>query len=425
MLHKTYKLFNQSTRQALFERVKGYVVKSYNKGNEIAAIGAKYNIKKFYRFDLGENVLGFSPMIYQFLLRFQHALREDVQLNNYPEVVHARLRRRIAERHSIDPNRVVISTGLDAILDLITRVFFDPKDYYLTLSPSFYLFEEYSERMGAIPIFIKLDEKDNFKLTRKKVDEIKEAIINFKPKIVWIANPNNPTGQVAKVKYLKEIIELASEHNSFVVVDEAYIEFLKHYESVSMIKMARYYQNLMVLRTFSKTYGLAGIRVGYLISYSNDIVDAMLMLRTHFPVTQLALNMASLVIKDNNFLDMSRKQTRLLTKELFNKLSKLENFKYIPTYTNIFLLKHLYLSDRELEERLIKKGIVSSQINSIKHQPNKFIRLTVRFKEDNDYLIKICETINSEKLPINNSFQLANYTPQTSNLHIPSKKSAF
>lgn len=425
MLQKTYKLFNQSTRQALFERVKGYVVKSYNKGNEIAALGAKYNIKKFYRFDLGENILGFSPMIYQFLLRFQHALREDVQINNYPEVVHARLRRRIAERHKIDANRVVISTGLDAILDLISRVFFDPKDYYVTLSPSFYLFEEYSERMGAIPIFVKLEEKDNFKLTRRKVDEIKEAIVKFKPKIVWIANPNNPTGQVAKVKYLKEIIELADEHNSFVVIDEAYIEFLRHFESISMIKLARYHQNLMVLRTFSKTYGLAGIRVGYLISYSSDIVDAMLMLRTHFPVTQLALNMASLVLKDTDFLEISRKQTKQLTKELFNKLGKLENFKFIPTYTNIFLLKHLYLSDKELAEKLIQKGIVSSQVNNIKHEPNKYVRLTIRFKEDNEYLLKVCESINSEKSPIDNSFELAGYTTDTSNLHITPKKSAF
>lgn len=425
MLQKTYKLFNQSTRQALFERVKGYVVKSYNKGNEIAAYGAKYNIKKFYRFDLGENVLGFSPMIYQFLLRFQHALREDVQLNNYPEVVHARLRRRIAEKHNIDPNRVVISTGLDAILDLISRVFFDPKDYYITLSPSFYLFEDYSERMGAIPIFIKLEEKDNFRLTRKKVDEIKESIAKFKPKIVWIANPNNPTGQVAKVKYLKEIIETADEHNSFVVIDEAYIEFLTSFEKVSMIGLARYHHNMMVLRTFSKTYGLAGIRVGYLISYSNDIVDAMLMLRTHFPVTQLALNMASMVLKDNDFLDNSRKQTKALTKSLFAQLSKLENFKFIPTYTNIFLLKHLYLSDKQLEELFIRHGIISSQVNFAKHEPNKYVRITVRFKEDNDYLVKVCETINSENSPNNNSHELASYNAETSNLHIPAKKSAF
>ncbi len=399
MLQKTYKFFNQSTRQALFERVKGYVTKSYSKGEEIDQIVEEHDLKRIYRFDLGENVIGFSPLVYQFLRRLRNIQEEDMQLNNYPEVIHGRIRKRIAEKHEINPDWVVISTGLDAILDLISRVFFDPKDYYISLVPSFYLFEDYSERMGAIPIFVELHKEDNFDLTNEKINELKEQIVKFKPKIVWIANPNNPTGRVINEDTLEEIVCLAKEQNSFVVVDEAYIEYLEKIGKRSMIKFTRKYDNLMVLRTFSKAYGLAGMRIGYLISSSKDIVEAMLMLRTHFPVTQLALNMASLALGDREFLKYTQRTTRRLATDLFSKLDLLESFKYIPTYTNIFLLRNEYISDRELDYKFKKNGIITSYVNFPARNGNQFLRITLRGEKDNDFFFKVCRKIDDEYPP--------------------------
>lgn len=396
MLQKTYKFFNQSTRQALFERVRGYVTKSYSKGEEIYQVIKEHKLSKIYRFDLGENVIGFSPLVYQFLHRLRNIQEEDMQLNNYPEVIHGRIRKRIADNHGIDPDWVVISTGLDAILDLITRVFFDPKDYYLGLVPSFYLFEDYSERMGAIPIFIDLSEQDDFALTQAKVDELKEQIIKFKPKIVWIANPNNPTGSVIDKKILENIVKLAGEHSSFVVIDEAYIEYLQNFEKNSMIKLTKKYENMMVLRTFSKAYGLAGMRIGYMISSSKDILEAMLMLRTHFPVTQLALNMASLALSDKEFLDYTQRTTKRVIGELFTKLGELDSFKVIPTNTNIFLLKNKILSFRELDQEFKKNGIIASYVNCPKKSENQYLRITVRNEKDNDYFFKVCRKIDAK-----------------------------
>lgn len=396
MLKKLYKFFNQSTRQAYFERVSGYVTKSYTKGEEINYIQKQYGVDELYRFDLGENVIGYSQIVYKFLLRLKVFSLEESQLSNYPEVIHERIRKRIAEQHNIEPNWLVISTGLDAILDLISRVFFDPKDYYLSLVPSFYLFEEYSERMGAIPLFIRLNENDNFSLTPQKVRELKSQIVKFKPKIVWIANPNNPTGSIIAEDTIEEIVQLAAEYNSFVVVDEAYIEYLKHIGRRSAVHLASKYNNLMILRTFSKAYGLAGMRIGYMISSSKDIIDAMLMLRTHFPVTQLALNMASLALNDRKFLKFTRKKTREFSQELFKKLDSLRSFKYIPTATNIFLLKNENLSDEGLDEKFKHYGILTSFVNFPKHEENKYLRVTVRSREDNEYLFNVCKIIDEE-----------------------------
>ena len=396
MIRKTYKFFNQTTRQAVFERVRGYVVKSYTKGDEIATLIKKYNLREYYRFDLGENVLGFSPRVYRLIQRFKDIPKDDLQLNNYPEVIHQRLRRRIASKHNIDQNSIVISTGLDAILDLITRVFFDPKDYYITLVPSFYLFEDYSERLGALPVFLELDENDKFAFTEAKVEELKDQIIRFKPKIVWIANPNNPTGSVIDIDVIEDIVKLAVEYNTFVVVDEAYIEFLENIKNVSAIQFADKYTNLIVLRTFSKAYGLAGNRIGYLISSSQDIVDAMLMLRTHFPVTQLALNMASIALHDEKFLIDTRIKTKVLSEKLFKDLEKLESFKYIPTNTNIFLLKNIHLKDTELDNELKNRGILTSYVNFPNRNDNQYLRITVRCEKDNMFFYKVCKEINEE-----------------------------
>jgi len=396
VIQKTYKFFNQSTRQAIFERVAGYVAKSYTKGDEIAAMIRKHKLTQYYRFDLGENVIGFSPKVYQFLLRLRNLPQHETQLNNYPEVLHERLRKRIAGRHHIDPNWVVISTGLEAILDLITRVFFEPKDYYISLIPSFFLFEEYSERMGATPVFVELSEEDNFAFTREKVSELKEQIIKFKPKIVWIANPNNPTGSVIDTVIIEDIIKLAADHNSFVVIDEAFVEFLDNIGSKSVIQFAGKYSNLIILRTFSKAYGLAAMRIGYLTSSSEDIINAIMMLRTNFPVTQLGLNMAGIALYDKQFLIETREKTISYAKKLLSNLNKLETFKYVPTSTNVFLLKNIYLTDKELDNEFKKKGIITSYISFPLKDVNSFLRITVRCEKDNDYFYKVCEEINEK-----------------------------
>jgi histidinol-phosphate aminotransferase len=396
MLQKTYKFFNQSTRLAFFERVKGYVSKSYNNSDEIDSIALQYNLEKIYRFDLGENVIGCSPIVHQFMQRLQNSTPKDIPLNNYPEIIHRRIRKRIAEYHHVDANSVVISTGLDAIIDLISRVFFDPKDYYLSLVPSFYLFEEYSERMGAIPIFLELNEEDNFLLTAEKLDELKELVEKFKPKIIWIANPNNPTGQVIHENALEEIIKVAERNNSFVVIDEAYIEFLPDFKQKSTMQFVNKYSNLMVLRTFSKAFGLAGMRIGYLISSSSDIINAMLMLRSHFPVTQLALTMASIALNDECFLEDSRKYTKAFSKELFTSLKQLKSFRCIPSETNIFIVKNIYLSEKELDQEFRKRGIISSYVNFPAQNERQYLRITIRDKNDNRYFYNVCQQIDSE-----------------------------
>ncbi len=393
MLVKTIKSFNQVTRHALLEKVEGYVSKNKSLEEEIVRLKKKLNLQKIYRFDLGENVDGFSPLINEFL---ENLYKNEIlfsKLNEYPDIAHLSLRKRLAAIFNVPRQNIVISAGLDSILDLITRVFFEYKDIFLMPAPDFFLFESYSERMGATPIFLQLDEEDNFTWTEKTIEKFKDLIIKFRPKIIWLSNPNNPTGQIIPEDLLLEIIELAYSYNVYVAVDEAYHEFIGVAKD-SAAKFTQRFNNLMVLRTFSKALGLAGIRLGYLICSNSEVIDALLLHRHHFPITQLSLNIARIATKDATFLSNTQKNTKNRRDILFKNLDTLQTFKYVPSYTNIFMLKNKLLPSYELEKRFKQYGIITSYLNITGVAQNNYLRITVRNEEDNMYLFNACKKIN-------------------------------
>lgn len=395
MLIKTHKFFNQLTRQALLDSVSGYVDKSKSVSSEINRLRGKFGIDKVLRFDLGENADGFSSKI-------AHQLKEDgvadqliSTLNEYPNVSHIELRQQLADHYHVLRENIVLSTGLDSIIDLITRVFIDSNDVFLMPIPDFYLFENYSERMGGMPIFLPLKEENNFAWNQDTLDEFCDLIARFRPKLVWLSNPSNPSGQTIPTQTLKKIIEIAYNNNVFVVVDEAYGEFMEKPED-SAIQFTHCFKNLMVLRTFSKGYGLAGIRLGYLISASNDIVNALLLHRNHFPATQLALKIASIALKDQDFITKTCTLTANRRQKLFSKLSTLDSFKFIPSSTNIFMLKNKYLSDDKLHLLLKQKGIYTSLLKISGIEKKGYLRITIRNDYENDLFYFICKEIEDE-----------------------------
>lgn len=397
MIIKTYKYFNLLTRQTMFDLVEGYVDKSKSLELEINKLKRIHGIKYIRRFDLGENIYGFSPNVKDYLegLYKNHTLYEE--LSGYPDVTHSELRKDLSDLYNTSKENIVLSTGLDSIIDLIARVFFEYQDNYLMPIPDFFLFENYSEKMGANPVFLPLDESNHFEWNIDTVADYQNSIIRFKPKVIWISNPCNPTGQELEDDVLQELIELASFNNAFIVIDEAFAEYTDGYEK-SAIRYIQKYQNLMVLRTFSKAYGLAGIRLGYLITSSRDIVKALLLHRHHFPVSQLGINIARIALIDQQFIEDTRKSIKKNKKPLFQELSKLRTFHFIPSTTNIYMLKNKYINDIDVDRKFKQKGIISSHVNISESRKKNYLRLTIKNPEDNKYLINTCQEIDNELL---------------------------
>lgn len=395
MIVKTVKTFNQVTRNALSEKINGYVSKTKSLEAEIVRIKKRNNLTKIYRFDLGENIDGFSPKVNSFLENLHKNEVLFSKLHQYPDITHLSLRERLGATFNVPRQNIVISAGLDSIIDLITRVFFEYKDTFIMPVPDFFLFESYAERMGAIPIFLHLDEEKHFAWTEKTFSQFNDLFMKFRPKLVMLSNPCNPTGQIIPEDRLIQMIELASSYNAFIVIDEAYHEFVGN-PSDSIAKYSNQYPNLIVLRSFSKALGLAGIRLGYMICSDQEVIEAMLLHRHHFPITQLSLNIARIALKDKNYLYKTQQSTNERRDLLFNNLKSLKSFKHIPSATNIFMLKNKFLPATELDKRFKRRGIIASPINMPRDMQNNYLRLTVRTDEDNLFLFDVCNEIDNE-----------------------------
>jgi len=398
---KTHKFFNAATRQAMFEKVLGYVDKSLDVEAELGRIRQEHRVQRIYRFDLGENAEGYSPRILQYL----DALRGngDIQarlgqwLNAYPDRSHAALKQALGRRYGIPPDWVMIGAGLDAILDMITRVFLDNGDAYLMPVPSFYLFENYAERMGAVPYFLPLREEDEFRWTAQTTQRFKELVDKFRPKLIWLATPNNPTGQFIHASVLEDLIDYASGYNAFVVVDEAYGEYTDPTGGVhSAAQFLERYRNLMVLRTFSKKYGLASLRIGYLMTSSTEIMEGLQIHRHHFPVTQFSADLALIALEDEDFLVESRNRLKGTRADVFERLGRLRNLALIPSKANIFMLRHRHLDGAAFSRALQRRGIVASPLAISGVRDRGFLRFTLRSPADNAWLCDACEAIDRD-----------------------------
>jgi histidinol-phosphate aminotransferase len=399
MFGKAYKFFNQPTRQAMLEKVGGYVEKDQSIQEHVRQVQAQHQPERILRFDLGIGFDGYSPRIQDFLLATLQDGRMERMLNEYPETTHAALRELLAQYFGISAQQVVLSAGLDSILDLITRVFFDPLDKYLMPIPAFYLFELYSERMGAVPIFLQLREENQFRWTHNTTAEFKELISRFHPKIAWLSNPSNPTGQVLPLRTIRELVDFAASYNTFVVVDEAYGEYTDDLpEGSSAAGLLNDFENLMVLRTFSKGRGLAGIRLGYLMTSSAFIRDAIQQHRHAFPVSQLSYEVAKLSLEDEAFLHEVRLRTRSRVQSFFRRLETLGCFGHMPTLTSVFMLQNRHLSAGDLYHQFLKHGIFTSKLNISGLKANRFLRVTARSEEDNAYFVEVCRRICNEHL---------------------------
>jgi len=277
--------------------------------------------------------------------------------------------------------------GSDQIIDIITKTFLDKGDKALVLSPSFAMYKISTKVNHGEVEEIALDE--NFEIDKdaiiEKVNALGKTDIlgkadavskagTAKIKILFLCTPNNPTGNSISLEDTKEII---GKSNCIVVVDEAYAEFSKE----SIIPYLNNYNNLIVLRTFSKAYGLAGLRIGYAIS-SEEIINAMAIVKPPFNLSNFAEIAATEVLKDSEEykrrIDIIVKNRDNLKKEL----SKLDFLRVYDSDSNFLYIE----SQREIAAPLEKKGILIRKFES--SSPVEKVRVSVGDEETNKFLVE-------------------------------------
>ena len=325
-------------------------------------------IKRITKLSANESALGISPMAKKILSN------KKFDFSRYPDSQSKRLRSQISIKFKCDKNKIICGAGSDEVIQMLCQLFLNPKDEVILPQYSFLMYRIYAKIVGAKVIFAK---ENNFKVS------IPEIIKNVskKTKIVFLANPNNPTGT-----YLtsSELLELRKKlrKNILLVVDDAYAEYMKNNDYKSGLKLFKNKQNVFILRTFSKIYGLSSLRVGWGYG-SKKIIKALNVIKPPFNVNEVAQKAAIESLKDTKFITRSVKHNIIYAKKLKNFLNQYginsnnisANFLLLNFEKCKFKAKYFY-------EKLKMKGIILRSTENGYNIKN-MLRLTIGSKTDN------------------------------------------
>lgn len=348
----------------------------YPPGKPIEELERELGISGSIKLASNENPLGPSP------LAVQAIINNVSKINRYPDGSAYYLKSRLSEMYDIPVNRIIIGNGSNELLELIIRCFLSPGDEVIQGFPTFLFYEKVvtgaGGRLTSIPL-------KGFKLD---LDAILKTV-SADTKIIFINNPNNPTGSVLSMKEMTDFLNSLPQ-DVITVLDEAYIEFVTDEDAANGLRILNNYSRLILLRTFSKIYGLAGLRIGYGFS-SIEIVEYMNRVRQPFNVNLLAQAAATASLDDKNFVLETLKVVREGLSYLFKELDSL-GMEYQPTQTNFFLIKSP-LGGKKTYELMLKEGVIIRNMESFGLKD--YIRINVGLPEENERFIKSLKKILS------------------------------
>ena len=301
----------------------------------------------------------------------------------YPDTNGTTLRQVIASKFDIDKNRIILGSGSDQIFELVCNAFIKKNDEVIIPKYSFIIYRIYSKTSGAKIIYSK---EKNFTIS---VEDIISKVTR-RTKIIFLANPNNPTGTYINKK---KLIYLRKKLRSdiLLVIDDAYYEYVKQKDYLSGLELFSRKKNVLVTRTFSKVYGLAGLRVGWGYA-SKEIINTLNKIKPPFNVSRPALSAASAAIRDNSWLKKEVNHIRKWNKILFKEFKNMK-IATNESKTNFLLLNfdRVNISSKAVFQKLANAGILVRAMNvyGIKNS----LRITIGKSKENKKLITILRKI--------------------------------
>ncbi len=340
-------------------------ISPYIPGKPIEEVEREYGIKDIIKLASNENPLGPSKLA---LMGIKKKLKD---LNLYPESSVYYLRFALAKHLNVKENMLMFGNGSNELEQLIAETFVEPGDEVMFSSLSFVVYPIVTDIAGGVPIQVP---HKNF---RHDIERFIEKL-SEKTKLVFLCNPNNPTGTIITKEEFEKFMQSVSER-TIVVLDEAYFEYVQDKNYPDGLAYLSKYKNLIVLRTFSKIYGLAGLRIGYGIA-DPEIVSFIERVRPPFNVNSLAQIAALYALKDNAHIKKTIKINNTGKKFLEKEFEKLK-IEYVQSHANFIFVKFKYSSKFVFEE-LLKKGII------IRPFFDNYARITIGKMTENKRLIK-------------------------------------
>ncbi len=343
-------------------------IKPYKQGKPIEEVKREYKLKKIYKMASNENPLGPSP-------RAVSAIKKSLEgINLYPDGTCFYLKKALSTKYKLDIDNLVIGNGSDELIVLALQAFINKGDEVIIADPTFLVYKLAAKLAEAKIISVPL--KD-FKYDL----EAMQAKITPRTKMIFVANPDNPTGSYANNKQVAEFLKALPE-NVVVFFDEAYFEYaqtIKDYpDTMQYLKRG----NIIVSRTFSKIYGLGGMRIGWAAA-SKEIIGYLNQVREPFNVNSLAQVAAIAALNDKTHIAQSRKIVNE-GKTFFAKEFKIMNLFFVPSAAN-FILIEVGRNSKIIYKKLLSKGIIVREMSA--WGLNGFIRITIGNMKENKLFI--------------------------------------
>ena len=350
-------------------------IKPYEAGKPIEEIKRKFGLKEIIKLASNENPLGPSPKA------LEEIKKNLFLVNRYPDSQGFYLKRDIARYFNIEPMNIILGNGSDELIDIIIKTFVENDENIITADITFLEYKILSQVQGRSILTVPLKYfKYDLLSIKKRIDK--------KTKVIFISNPNNPTGTYLTKYEVEEFLKDLPE-DILVVLDEAYDTFIDvndFPDSLNYIRNKK--KNVVVLKTFSKAYGLAGLRIGYAIARS-DIISYMELARQPFNVNTIAQKAAIAALGDKKFLNKTKKVVLEGKNYIYDNLNRL-GFSYVPSTAN-FILIDVGRDGFEIFKSMLKHGVIVRDMKQ--YGLKNFIRVTVGTKKENEKFINILEKI--------------------------------
>ena len=339
-------------------------IKPYVPGKPIEEVERELGIREVIKLASNENPFSPSPRVLK-------AIREYLpKLNRYPDDQGYYLIQALAEKYRIKQENIILGCGSDEIMELVVKAFLEPGEEVIFGDRSFIMYKIITQIMGGKPIAVFLK---NYTYDLPAI----ERAVTKKTKVVFIANPNNPTGTIVRGREVRRFVRNMPK-SIIVVFDEAYAEYVESQDYPDSLKIVRENCNCIMLRTFSKICSLAGLRIGYGIA-SPQLIACLNRVRLPFNTSSIAQVAALASLGEAKWVAEIRKINREGKKFLYSEFEKM-GVEYVPSEANFILVK-VGRDAPKVANKLLKKGIIVRAMTSFGLP--EYVRVTIGRPEEN------------------------------------------
>jgi histidinol-phosphate aminotransferase len=348
-------------------------IKPYVPGKPVKELERELGIKGSIKLASNENPLGPSKKAVEALRKF---FQNGHELSRYPDSNGYYLKSAISERLNVDSDEIILGNGSNELIDIAVRTFVGPGDEAVMATPSFVAYSIAVKSVGGIIKEVPLLDY------RHDLAGIADTITD-RTKIIFIANPNNPTGTINNRDEFERFMNRVPD-GVLVIVDEAYYEYVMDSEYPDILNYFAGGRDILILRTFSKAYGLAGLRIGYGIA-RKDIITEMNKIRGPFNTNTLSQLAAMHALTDDEHLKKSIEINEQGKKFLYRELDSM-GITYVPTEAN-FVYMPLNTDSKNIYEALLRMGVIIRTVGP------REIRVTIGLPEENERFIEALKIV--------------------------------